>query len=281
MSKSLHHSRLPSCGFKQGMWINLCIDVKGFFEYCYPDLTFKQIDGITLQSFCLCRKIFALRSPVIDTSELDIHSIEIPAIDELVGEELPKHLQFKYGVNYENQLITPEKFLGIDSDIAIEFVDASDTEKAQIIGRGREPKTDHRQKGTIKESPAIEGSKSLKPKKPGYLKKGKRTVSESPYNRLKRHDFRPGDSSEDEEESKDGLSINGLGVSGKNTEASSVYTGTTKSKDDKKIAPFSAKRKKGGLKKTRVASLAQYKKSNPGYGSFHKSKERSTSRRRL
>ena len=119
----------------------------------------------------------------------------------------------------------------------------------------KEPRTDQRTKGVIKESPAIEGSKSLKTKKPAYLRKGKRTVSESPYNRLIRHDFRPGDSS-DEEESKDGLSINGLGVSGKNTEASSVYTGTTKSKDDKKITPFSAKRKKQqGLKKTRVASL--------------------------
>ena len=92
VTKSLHHSRLPSCGFKQGSWVNLCIDVKSFFEYCYPESTFKQIDGITLQSFCLCRKIFALRSPVIDTSDIDIHSIEIPEIDEYIGEELPKHL---------------------------------------------------------------------------------------------------------------------------------------------------------------------------------------------
>jgi len=50
-----------------------------------------------------------LRVPVIDTSDLDIHSIEIPNLEDFKGEDLPKHLQFKFGVNYVNQLIHPSK----------------------------------------------------------------------------------------------------------------------------------------------------------------------------
>ncbi len=75
-----HHSRIPSASFKTGSWVNLCLDIKSFYEHCYPDETFKQIDGITLTAFCLCRKIFALRAPIIDTSDLDIHSLEIPNV---------------------------------------------------------------------------------------------------------------------------------------------------------------------------------------------------------
>lgn len=55
------------------------------------------------------RKIFAVRNPIIDTSEIDIHSIEIPNVEDYKGEDLPKHLQFKFGVNYINQLVNPEK----------------------------------------------------------------------------------------------------------------------------------------------------------------------------
>ena len=104
-----HHSRIPSASFKTGSWVNLCIDVRGFFNHCYPEEEFQSIDGITLTAFCLCRKIFALRSPIIDTSDLDLHTLEIPNIDKIRGEDLPKHLQFKYGVNFFNQLVSPEK----------------------------------------------------------------------------------------------------------------------------------------------------------------------------
>jgi len=43
-----------------------------------------------------------LKNAVIDTSELDIHSLIIPSLEECKGEDLPKHLQFKFGVNYIN-----------------------------------------------------------------------------------------------------------------------------------------------------------------------------------
>lgn len=50
--KSEHHSRLPSSLFKTGTWINLCIDVKAIYEYCYLGDQFKYIDAITLGAFC-------------------------------------------------------------------------------------------------------------------------------------------------------------------------------------------------------------------------------------
>ena len=55
-----HHSRIPSMSFRTSQWVNLCIDVKSFYEHCYPTQNFKQIDGITLTAFCQVRKIFAL-----------------------------------------------------------------------------------------------------------------------------------------------------------------------------------------------------------------------------
>ena len=66
--------------------------MKSFYEYCFPDDRFKQIDGISIGAFCSVRKIFALKNPVIDTSELDIHSLEIPSVEDCKGEDLPKHL---------------------------------------------------------------------------------------------------------------------------------------------------------------------------------------------
>lgn len=83
--------------------------MKSFYEHCFPEDTFKNIDGISIGAFCYVRKIFALWVPIIDTSELDIHSLEIPNVEDYKGEDLPKHLQFKFGVNYVNQLILPEK----------------------------------------------------------------------------------------------------------------------------------------------------------------------------
>ena len=85
------HSRASSAIFKSGIWLNLCIDVKGIFEAFYPDDNFKQIDGILLKAYCKCRKIFAVRRPIIDTSELDLHSVEIPVVD-YTPEDLPKNL---------------------------------------------------------------------------------------------------------------------------------------------------------------------------------------------
>ena len=69
-----HHSRLPSSSFRNNTWTNLCVDVKSIFESCYPSKVFKSIDGISLTAFCQVRKIFALRNPIIDTANLDIHS---------------------------------------------------------------------------------------------------------------------------------------------------------------------------------------------------------------
>jgi len=43
---------VPSSSFKTGIWVNLCVDVRSFYQYCYPEDTFQTIEAISLGAFC-------------------------------------------------------------------------------------------------------------------------------------------------------------------------------------------------------------------------------------
>jgi hypothetical protein len=61
------HARIPIHTFKRGNWVNLCIDVVGFSNFCFKGSTFRSIELVKLQAFCRLRKIFTMKSPIIDT----------------------------------------------------------------------------------------------------------------------------------------------------------------------------------------------------------------------
>lgn len=122
--KNQLHARIPSSLFKRDIWLNLSINVQEFFESCFPESQFKEIDAISLSACCKCRKIFSMNSPIVDTSQLDDESGIIPEMQswEKDCEAVPKSNDFKFGVNFMNQLINVSKldfFLGSTLDDSI------------------------------------------------------------------------------------------------------------------------------------------------------------------
>ena len=121
-------------------------------------------------------------------------------------------------------MVSVEKLLGLSSEIPIEI--ESETE---LVVKGVRSNSRHGD-----QSPPIQ---EMKNRRQPYLKKnGGRTASESPYLRVKKHNFGGEDS---DEEIKEDLSINGLGVS--STDVSSVQS------KKKKALPYSNSRSKKKL----------------------------------
>jgi len=60
------HARVPISCFKRDAWLNLSIDVFAFAHYCFKGVNIKSIDLIQLTSTCKLRKIFSMRSPLLD-----------------------------------------------------------------------------------------------------------------------------------------------------------------------------------------------------------------------
>ena len=142
--KNQLHARIPSALFKRSIWLNLCINVKEFYEHWFPDCEFKEIDSITVNAQCKWRKIFFMNSPIIDTSQLDNESGVIPEIDSLEKnwEPIPKANDFKFGVNFMNQMINISKmdfFLGstIDDSTLGESVAEESIGKKSTVGSAK------------------------------------------------------------------------------------------------------------------------------------------------
>ena len=99
------HARIPNLAFLRGTWANISIDLVHCIHACFGHTTFRSLDSITISSFCKIRKVFTMRSPLIDTTGADIHS-ENP-------EQIPRTLDFPGGVQFVNQMITPDVILPI------------------------------------------------------------------------------------------------------------------------------------------------------------------------
>ena len=95
------HARIPLDCFRRGEWVNLSIDVLSFVHECFKGYSFRSIDSIYLTSHCKLRRIFSMKSPILETDvEDDIEYLE------LSGYERPPRAQdFPPGVFYKNQLV--------------------------------------------------------------------------------------------------------------------------------------------------------------------------------
>ena len=135
--KNQLHARIPSALFRRSIWLNLWINVKEFYENWFPDCEFKEIDSVSISAQWKWRKIFFMNSPIIDTSQLDDESGIIPDVDSLEKnwEAIPKANDFKFGVNFMNQLINLYKldlYLGstIDDSVALDSIEENTGKKS-------------------------------------------------------------------------------------------------------------------------------------------------------
>jgi len=60
------HARIPIACFGRDQWLNLSIDVFAFAHYCFKGIDVQSIDLINLTSTCMLRRIFTMRSPLLD-----------------------------------------------------------------------------------------------------------------------------------------------------------------------------------------------------------------------
>ena len=114
------HARVPISCFKRDQWLNLSIDVFAFAHYCFKGIEVKSIDLIQLTSTCRLRKIFTMRSPLLDdemnTDEQLLNALDSLTMDEFGGdssqilfENVPKNMEYATGIVYANQFIFPHR----------------------------------------------------------------------------------------------------------------------------------------------------------------------------
>lgn len=80
------HARIPMDCFVKGTWANFSIDVFAFAHYCFKGVQIKSIDLIQLTSTCQLRKIFTMRSPLLDDEMADNPALQ-EALDQLAKDE--------------------------------------------------------------------------------------------------------------------------------------------------------------------------------------------------
>jgi Protein of unknown function (DUF667) len=102
------HARIPNSSFVRGAWANISIDLLHCVHACFTHNTFRSLDSIIISSFCKVRRVFTMRNPLVDTTGTD------PKAE--FAEQIPKNLDFPSGVQYLNQLITPETILPLTID---------------------------------------------------------------------------------------------------------------------------------------------------------------------
>ena len=94
------HARVPNCSFVRGTWANISLDLSHCILSCFGNITFRSLDSIVVSSFCKLRRVFTMRGPLMDTTGMDL---KVEGV-----ESIPKNLDFPAGVNFVNQLVTPE-----------------------------------------------------------------------------------------------------------------------------------------------------------------------------
>ncbi len=129
IAKSQLHARIPFDIIRDGIWMNLQLDILNFYEACFPgEPTFRSIDGIIITGACRIRKVITMRSQLFDMTGQWLqreYGMEVAQdFDERFSqqsgpgtygqpqiEDLPNNLNFNTGVDFINQVITYERVL--------------------------------------------------------------------------------------------------------------------------------------------------------------------------
>ena len=69
ISKQQLHARIPFDIVRDGVWMNLQLDILNFYEACFPgEPPFRSLDGIIITGACRIRKVLTMRSQLFDTT---------------------------------------------------------------------------------------------------------------------------------------------------------------------------------------------------------------------
>jgi len=120
------HCMVPLNYLKRGIWLNLSLDIAKYFYTNYKGTY--TIDSIAVLSHCKLRRIFMMNRP--------IDKIENNGVNEKEClEKLPKSVEYPVGVNYFNQLYSP------DGIIESQLNDLRDPEPVRYspLGRSKTP----------------------------------------------------------------------------------------------------------------------------------------------
>lgn len=83
------NARIHLKKIKKNVWLNLCFDMVGIVDYCFPASNFMEVASLEITSFCKLRKVVSLSHPVWDPSCME-------------GLPLPKCIEFTLGVEFFN-----------------------------------------------------------------------------------------------------------------------------------------------------------------------------------
>ena len=64
------HGRIPADLIREGVWLNLQIDIYSFVETCFgnPQHFFRSIDAIQLSGACRLRKVMTMKGQIVDNT---------------------------------------------------------------------------------------------------------------------------------------------------------------------------------------------------------------------
>ncbi len=102
------HARIPLSYVLRNVWLNLSIDMASFCSACFKGSTYRATEVITLCSHCRVRRVFTMRSPILDVND------ERDSTPTAQVEMLPKAVEFPPGVNFSNQVLAADK-IGVDN----------------------------------------------------------------------------------------------------------------------------------------------------------------------
>lgn len=87
------HCRIPMGKIPIGEWVNLSFDILSFVSECFKSQTFRSIDHISLSGNCKIKRVFSMRSPLVESNTIQINS----EFKLEYAEMLPKSLQICIG----------------------------------------------------------------------------------------------------------------------------------------------------------------------------------------
>src|SRR5688572_27137339 len=88
------HCRIPLLNIPVGVWVNLSIDVLSFVADCFKSQTFRSIDFISITANCKIKRVFSMRSALMEWDKPNINNNNSNLEDFPLeyAEVLPKNL---------------------------------------------------------------------------------------------------------------------------------------------------------------------------------------------
>lgn len=104
ISTSTLHTKIPLNSLTRNTWLNFSIDIASFCTSLFKGSVFRTLDSFNICSHCRLRRVFAMRTPLLDVND-ESHDLAGNAPLDI----LPKSVEFPVGVNFSNQVYSFDK----------------------------------------------------------------------------------------------------------------------------------------------------------------------------